>query len=232
MKFILFVLGLSALLILTACSNSGQSPSAEGSPSIPGSEVESSSTALNAIDPEGFTAAIVEGSLARYLVKEQLAKLNFPNDAIGETTDIAGSIMFDMNGSVNSEHSVIRIGLASLKSDESRRDRYVRTTTLQTDKFPYALINVVKLEGLPWPLPPSGTFAFDMETEATIHGQTKPLNWSVMGRVDDGEFQGSAKTAFSFETFEIEKPQLYFILSVEDNIRLELDFRVNVRPNK
>lgn len=231
MKLLLTMFVMSFGLLFTACGNSGGTESAETSLLMPEAAAESASSDLKQIDPEGFTALISEGSIARYLVKEQLAKFDLPNDAIGETTDIAGSITFDSKGSINSDHSNVRIGLASLKSDEARRDRYVRTNTLRTDQFPYARIKVVELEGFPWPLPATGTFTFEMETETTIHGQTRPLNWIVDGRVDDGIFQGSARTSFAFETFGIEKPQVYFVLSVEDNIRLEMDFRVSVLPN-
>ena len=39
-------------------------------------------------------------STARYLVREQLANLYFPIDAIGETNEINGSISLDKNGKV------------------------------------------------------------------------------------------------------------------------------------
>ena len=104
-------------------------------------------------DPSGtVTVEIQEGTVARYLVREQLARLDFPNDAVGETSDVVGRIIFDPVGDIDSAASKITVDLRTLKSDKSRRDRFLRTRSLESDVFPTAEFVVKELPGLGWPL--------------------------------------------------------------------------------
>lgn len=67
---------------------------------------------------------MVSGSSeARYSVREQLAQSDLPNDAIGATNNVSGSIIVDRAGSVVSEQSRIVVDTASLESDAARRLR-------------------------------------------------------------------------------------------------------------
>ena len=58
----------------------------------------------------------------------------------------------------------------------------------------------------------------------TLHGVTSKLTWDVVAEFNSGTLTGQSRTSFTFDKFDIEKPSLFFILSVEDDIRLELDF--------
>ena len=54
---------------------------------------------------------------------------------------------------------------------------------------------------------------------------------AYMGRdraVRRGTVTGQASTSFTFDTFDLDIPRLAFIMSVEDNIRVELDFTASV----
>ena len=70
-------------------------------------------------------------TIARYLVQEQLLRLNFPNDAIGTTKSVEGNIKIDSNGQIDKSNSLMQVNLADLKSDSSYRDRYVKNKTLE-----------------------------------------------------------------------------------------------------
>ena len=167
-------------------------------------------------------------SAARYRITEQLARRNLPNDAVGETKDITGDIYIKPDGSVDSNISLITVDLASLKSDEGRRDRYVRNNTLQTETYPTATVIPKELINLPWPLPSSEEFQFSMITDTTIREVTSSILWKVTAAYEGNHLSGSAKTNFTFDTFKLNQPRLAFILSIEDNIRLELDFLAEV----
>ena len=60
----------------------------------------------------------------------------------------------------------------------------------------------------------------------TLHGVTTQIGWEVAAEAKDGGFYGTAKTSFTFDTFELTKPRLALLLSVADTIRLEYDFRL------
>ena len=182
-----------------------------------------------AADTAGMTTiALEEGSAARYLVREQLARLNFPIDAVGETSDVSGAIVFGDDGRVRSDASMIEVNLATLKSDSDRRDGYVRNRSLQTDTYPLAEFVVQETPGLPWPLPTSGEAAFQMVGDMTVHGVTRPITWDVTAQFGEGTVSGQAKTNFTFSEFEVDIPRVRVVLSVDDHIRLELDFQASV----
>ena len=172
---------------------------------------------------EGVTISIAEGSIARYLVNEQLADRDLPNDAIGETSDISGQIVLDETGNVIAGQSTITVGLRTLKSNKNRRDTFLRRNSLESNKFPEAELVINQVIGLPWPLPESGTHRFEISSDMTIRGITKPITWRVDADLTPSSIDGTARTEFTFDDFGMSKPSLLFILSVNDTIRLELD---------
>lgn len=167
-----------------------------------------------------------EGSEARYRVREQLAGLDFPNDAVGVTQDITGTLFLDRESGSISEGSEFRIKLTSLTTDSERRDGYVRRRTLEVEQFPEAVLVPRRFLGNPVPFPETGSATFQLEADLTLHGQTQTTIWEITCEFGPDELTGLATTAFPFDTFGIPVPQVARVLSVDDNIRLELQFRV------
>lgn len=165
-----------------------------------------------------------EQNEARYRVREQLARLNFPNDAVGVTRNITGGLVLDAQGRVVREQSRFVIDMASLESDSDRRDNFVRRNTLQTEAHPQVVFVPAQLRNLPWPLPEAGSITFQMVGDLTIRGVTRPATWDVTANVENGRVNGEAKTQFTFAEFEITKPRVASVLSVDDVIRLEYSF--------
>jgi polyisoprenoid-binding protein YceI len=150
---------------------------------------------------------ISDSSVARYLVQEQLARLSVPNDAVGETPDVSSTIVFDQDGMVQPESSIITVDLRALQSDEERRDDYIRENSLESNVYTTAEFVVREVTGLPWPLPENG---------------------DVTVQFGPDDVTGRARTAFTFNDFDMNKPSLFFIVSVEDQIRLEMDFNASI----
>lgn len=213
------------------------SPSASSSPAptatpapvrAPTSATTAPTAPVNAAIPNGGAIITVSaGTKARYLVKEQLAGRSLPNDAIGETPDVAGSISFGADGAVQAGSS-ITVKTTTLKSDESRRDNYLRTSSLETSRYPEVKIAPKSVEGLPWPLPASGQVSFKLTGDLTVHGQVKAVTWDVTALLDADRATGKATTRFKFGDFGMSVPRVFVVLSVEDDIRLEMDFVVTV----
>ena len=189
---------------------------------------QSGEGAAKASDVLRFTVA-PEGNEARYRVREQLARLSFPNDAVGATSQIEGGITLRPDGTVVREESRFVIDMASLRTDSDRRDNYVRRRTLETDTHPKAEFVPTELRGLSFPLPSSGEATFQIVGDLTIRGVTRPTTWEVTARFSEGEVAGLAKTQFTFDDFQIQKPRVASVLSVEDEIRLEYEFRLIAR---
>lgn len=177
------------------------------------------------------TAAITltvasEGNEARYRIREQLAGFDLPNDAVGVTRDVKGSIALDRSGKVIEDQSRIIVGVASLTSDKDRRDNYVRRRTLETDKFPTVELAVTGIRGVSMPIPASGTRALSIDGNLTVHGVTRPTTWTGNATFAGNSITGTASTKFTFAEFGLGVPRVASVLSVADTIRLEYDFKV------
>ena len=167
-----------------------------------------------------------EGNEARYRVREQLASIDFPSDAVGSTSGIQGELVLEADGRVVRDSSRIVIDLASLTTDSDRRDNYVRRNTLETETNPAAVFVPTELQGLTFPLPAMGDLTFRMVGDLTIKGVTRPTTWDVTAHVMNGTVSGEAKTSFTFADFELTKPRVRSVLTVNDDIRLEYTFRL------
>lgn len=165
-----------------------------------------------------------QGNEARYRVREQLAGFDLPNDAIGRTSSVTGGLVMTASGDIIAEGTGFTIDMTSLATDSDRRDNYVRRNTLQTEAHPNVVFVPTSFSGLPFPLPSSGEVTFTMTGDLTVRGITRPATWDVVATIADGAIRGEAKTAFTFEQFEMTKPRVRSVLSVDDDIRLEYTF--------
>ena len=165
-----------------------------------------------------------EGNEARYRVRERIARFEFPSDAVGATNDLTGTMVLDETGKVVAAESKFVVDLRTLKSGRDRRDRYLQRRTLETELYPTIELVLTELPGLPFPLPESGAFSFELVGDMTLHGVTRQIGWQVTAEAKDGGFYGTAKTSFTFDAFEMTQPRMAMLLSVADTIRLEYDF--------
>jgi len=172
-----------------------------------------------------FTVAS-EGSEARYRVQEQLAQRDLPNDAVGATNNVSGSIVVDQNGVVMPEQSRVVVDMASLESDSARRDNYVRENTLETQRYPTAEFVIREAPGLPNPLPTSGEAQFQVVGDLTVHGVTRPATWDATAQFDEEGATVNATTSVAITDFGMTPPQVGPVLSIEDEAGLELDLRL------
>lgn len=171
-------------------------------------------------------AVAADGNEARYRVREQLASIDFPSDAVGKTAGVQGQLVLEADGRVVRDSSRFVIDLAGMATDSERRDNFVRRNTLETETHPTAVFVPTQIQGLAFPLPAMGDVAFRMVGELTIKGVTKPTTWDVTAHVMNGSVSGEAKTSFTFDDFQLTKPRVRSVLSVNDDIRLEYTFRL------
>jgi polyisoprenoid-binding protein YceI len=164
------------------------------------------------------------GNEARYRVREQLVGVELPNDAVGTVKEITGSLLVDPSGNVVRDSSKIIVTLTSLKSDKDRRDGYVQRRTLETAKFPTVELVPTSFKGLV-AKPTATPQAFDLLADLTVHGTTRPTTWKVTAHSDGNDIVGLATTTFTFKDFSLDQPSVPVVLSVNDTIKLEYDFR-------
>ncbi len=74
------------------------------------------------------------------------------------------------------------------------------------------------------PVPTEGEAAFQITGDMTIHGVTKSIVWDVTAAFSGDAVKARATTQTMFGAFGMSVPRVFVVLSVEDNIRLEVDF--------
>jgi polyisoprenoid-binding protein YceI len=169
------------------------------------------------------------GTEVRYRVRERLVGKDLDNDAVGATRAVSGQIALDADGAIVAEESKITIDVSGLKSDQDRRDNYVRRRILVTDSNPTVVFQPTAIKGGPKTIPTSGTGTFTLVGNMTVKGITKPTTWTVNARYLPTSVTGTAATAFTFNDFSIAQPRVPVLLSVADTIRLEGDFNFAVK---
>ncbi len=165
------------------------------------------------------------GNEARYRVREQLMHHDLPNDAVGRTTGISGTVAIAPNGTVDTAASKITIDVTSLKSDQERRDGYVSHRTLETAQYPTVTFVPTSVTGVKLPLSGSEQ-RFDVSGNLTVHGVTKPTVWHVTAKGSANDVAGTGWTTFTFADVQLAQPSVPILLSVADTIRLEYDFHL------
>ena len=168
---------------------------------------------------------VAPGSKAGYRVNEQLARFTLPNDAVGTTEAVSGGIGIQPDGSFSSD-SKLTVDLRTLKSDEPKRDGFLRENTLETAKFPRAEFVPRRQKGLPVPLRSSGTARFQLIGDMALHGVTSELTWNVVANLANDIIAATSTTNFPFAKFGLTIPKIFGLVSVVDDIKLELDVKL------
>src|SRR5437868_12513119 len=103
--------------------------------------LEKGSTNTAAAPPAGELAGTwtVAGGQAGYRVREKLASLPAPSDAVGRTTAVTGQVTIsDESGAYRARNANFTVDVSQLQSNESKRDNRIRTIGLETGKYPQA----------------------------------------------------------------------------------------------
>lgn len=168
---------------------------------------------------------LIEGN-ATYTVSEQFVGIDFPNDAIGSSSKVAGTLNIAKDGSIV-PGSKLTVDLSALKSDQENRDNFAKTKTLETDKYPLAEFVPTKITGLPLMIPTNGQSGFRLTGNMTIHGVTKEVTFQGIATFNnrDNTVSGIGKTSFGFDTFGLAVPKIGRLASVDNKVDLALQFK-------
>ena len=222
-RFALMIGGLALVVGLNGSLTDAQGQAPAGSPPPAGRGGRAAAPAPDPTKPA--LLEIVDGTTARYKVREQFVGINFPSDAVGTTEGVTGSIVLNPDGSIDAERSKITVDLRTLQSDQRMRDGYIQGRTLQTEEHPHLVFVPKRAEGLTAPLPTNGQAGFQLIGDMTLRGVTKEVTWNVVATFGNDQVAGRATTSLTFEQFEMTKPSIGRLMSVDDKIDLEIEFR-------
>lgn len=166
---------------------------------------------------------VPEQSKATFRVREQLVGFSLPSDAVGTTGAVSGDLALRPDGALVGGASKITVDLRELQTDSTRRDGFIEQNTLQTTQFPIAEFVPTGATGLPNPLPATGEYAFTLTGLMTVHGVQREIAWQTTAARQGDRLTGHATATVAFGDFGMSPPQVPVVLSVVDEIRLELD---------
>lgn len=209
---------LAPLLLALACGG----PAAQSQATPVATVRPADTTARPSPRAEGLTLRVAEGSEVTVAVREQLAELPAPNDAILITKDVTGEVTLKDDGTF-AEGSAIEVDLDTLESDSRTRDSYIKRTTLRTSQFPVARFVPTRADGLTLPVP-DGPFSFTLRGNMTISGVTKEVAWEVTGERTGDRIVAEATNvpAWKFADFGLAIPRVFSVISIVDEIRLNV----------
>lgn len=217
----------AAVVVAAGCASEAEELIVREAAGVDAAPLPSDAPAQPAAGAIRFTIAPT-GNAARYRVREQLLGFDRPNDAVGETSQISGTIVVDSTGALVAGQSRVVVQTGAFRSDSDRRDNYVRGRLLQAEEHPTVTLVPTAVRGLPARLPAAGAAAgpvtFELVGDLTVRGVTRPTTWRVTARQAGNQVTGSASTRFTFVDFAIEPPRVRSVLSVADTIALEYDF--------
>ena len=154
-------------------------PVAATSPAAASAPVTEASTAPGASAPGSWSAT--DASQVGYRVEEVLFGVN--TTAVGRTNEVTGSLAIEGTAVTEVDFSV---DVASITSDESRRDNQFRGRIMSADEFPtasFVLTQPIDLGGEP-------ADGVEVQTQATgeltLRGVTKPVTFDVNAKQDNG----------------------------------------------
>ncbi len=164
----------------------------------------------------------------RYKVNEKLVQIG-KTTAIGKTKSISGKILLNSSNSFDTS-SVIKVDLSTLRSDQERRDRYIKTRTLEVDKYPYAEFYPQKIEGLKDIK--NGTYNVKIYGKLKIKDIIKNVVWSGNVEIENNKANVLLKTEFPFDYFNLQKPKVPVVIEIDDPIVLEVEGVFDIKKTK
>jgi polyisoprenoid-binding protein YceI len=208
--------------VFLAVAVAGWSPASaqESTPSATPSAADCNVEQAVAEAPNVFTVAS-EDSTASYTAQEELASVG-ANEAVGTTNAIIGSILLS-ESNVPLSCSNFAVDMRTMESDESRRDNYLRSNVLQSDTYPFATFVVAAVHGPESGLVDGETTTLQLVGDLTIHGVTKSVTWDAEVTLDGDTLTGTATTTFLIADFGMEKPIVGPVVSIDDEIVLNVE---------
>ena len=212
---------LIASTTLSACASAGaQEPTAKP-------VAAPTPTPARSLLPPGAIAfhIVPDRSLATIRVREQVANVPLPGEAVLTSSAFSGSLVLLPDGSF-AQGSTISIQLDTLKSDSDLRDEWIKFNTLDTRRFPRAEFTATRIAGIPLPLPGTGEWQADLRGTMRIHGVEREMTWPLTVARSADEVRARGRTTFRFGDYGMAVPANRMILSVVDDVRLEVDIVV------
>jgi polyisoprenoid-binding protein YceI len=163
------------------------------------------------------------GSEARFVIDEVLR--GTPKTVVGATDQVAGQLALDPIDLSSAQVGTIQVNARTLATDNDFRNRAVKNRILLTDSYEFVTFTPTEVIGLPETGAVGETYTFQIAGDLTITDVTRPVTFDVAASAtSETQIEGTATTAFLYTDFDLFIPDAPAVDTVDDEVRLELDF--------
>jgi polyisoprenoid-binding protein YceI len=195
--------------------------------SSPSATASASATASTTAGIGAGTWTIASGSVAGYRVREQLASLSAPSDAVGRTSSITGTVTISQSQTSYSVAAAsITVNVNTLTSDRSMRDNRLHQMGLESDRYPTATFVLTTPIALPAGATSGEVVKVSATGQLTIHGVTKTVTIPIQARLTGSQIEIAGSITFPFSEFGMTPPSIGGFVTVQDNATMEFDLKL------
>ncbi len=188
--------------------------------------------AMEAQAPAESGSAAVEFSIvaaeseASFTLEEDLSGVR--TTVIGTTTELGGSIFVDMANPSNSVIGTIVVNARTLETDNSFRNRALRSQILRSaqDEFEFIVFEPRELSNFSVDSVTVGEMlSFDITGDLTVTDVTRSVTFEAMVMLDsEAQISGSASVNLLHADFGLTIPEVPRVANVTDDVDLKLEF--------
>jgi polyisoprenoid-binding protein YceI len=168
------------------------------------------------------TWTVADGSVAGYRVREKLAQLPAPSDAVGRTGAVTGQVtLADRGGAYSAENADFTVDVSQLKSDQAKRDNKIHSIGLETDKYPQATFAAAGPISIPDDAVNGKAVTVPVEGDLMLHGQTRKVTIPLQVQRNGAQLKLVGTYQFGWSDFGMSAPSIQPLVSVTGSPTLE-----------
>ena len=190
----------------------------------PSAEVTAASVAVE----EGASQAVFEIDKTQSEVRFEIDEVLRGNDfrVTGTTSEVAGQIRVDFDDPSASEVGEIVINVRTLSTDDSLRDRAIRSRILNTsdEENEFARFVPTALEGLPGEVAVGESLPVTVTGDLTLSGTTQPVTFAgQITLASRSRLEIEATASVLHADFNLSIPAVPMVASISDEVLLAVN---------
>ena len=208
----------------SANASPAAAPSTVATTAVATETAQTPATSAPATSAGTIIAQIVpEESEARFIIDEVLN--NAPKTVVGTTNQVAGEIAVNPTDPTQTRVGTIQVNARTLTTDSEFRNRAIKNRILMTDQYEFVTFTPKQLTGLPQQATMAQEYTFQIIGDLTIRDTTREVTFDVTSKpVSNTRLEGTAKATIQYADFGLTIPQVRQVASVDEQVRLEIEF--------
>ncbi|MFZ4659401.1 MAG: YceI family protein [Caldilineaceae bacterium] len=215
------------LSFLAACAGASAPPAAPTATVAPAAQpqqpVAEGARRFVVVPAESSAAYVVDeeflaGALAKLGIDAGLQKIT------GSTNEVTGELQLKLDDPQNALVSgEFTVNLPSLKTDQDRRDSWIRDNALESNRFPVAKFVATSINNAPASYTDGAEVTFQLLGDLTVRDITQPVTFDVTATLTGDTIKGVATTAMKISSFGFDPPNFANTLTVADDFTIQVE---------